>query len=317
MVRRVVEASVIMPARNAQDTIGRALACLKAQEAPFEYEVIVVDDGSTDATVAVAEAAGEPVRVLTQGGLGPAAARNRAVAMSCGRALAFCDADCFPEPGWLAAGVAALEDLELVQGRVLPDAGAERGPYDRTLAVESDRGLWETANLFATRAAFDRVGGFEDWLQPVVGKAMAEDLWFGWRVARTGARTGYSEHSVVRHAVFPRRAADYVRERRRCVHFPEIVAKVPELRSTFLFAGVFLDRRTAALDAALAGLALAAGTRRPWPLAAALPYARMAYRRARQYDGLQPKIALADLAADLVCAWALARGSARHRAPVL
>ncbi len=113
----------------------------------------MVDDGSGDRTAAVAEAAPGPVTVLRQPPSGPAAARNLAVAHSSGRALAFCDADVFPTPGWLRAGVAALEGADLVQGHVLPDPEAALGPFDRTLWITSEVGLWETANLFATRRA--------------------------------------------------------------------------------------------------------------------------------------------------------------------
>ena len=115
-------------------------------------------------------------------------------------ALAFCDADCFPEKGWLSAGVRALEGAELVQGRVLPDPGAEMGPFDRSLWIGKEVGLWETANLFVTRALFDRVGGFEDWPRVAEGKAMAEDVWFGWRAKRSGARSSFCPEALAYHA---------------------------------------------------------------------------------------------------------------------
>jgi hypothetical protein len=83
------------------------------------------------------------------------------VAESSGTALAFCDADCYPTKGWLAAGVRALEHAELVQGKVVPEPEVAMGPFDRSLWVTSSVGLWETANLFVTRDLFERVGGFE------------------------------------------------------------------------------------------------------------------------------------------------------------
>ena len=307
----MVRASVIIPARNAQATLGRTLACLAGQQTEVSFETIVVDDGSQDATAAVAEAAPGRVRVLRQRAEGPAAARNLGVAESGGSALAFCDADCYPAADWLEAGVRALESYDLVQGRVVPEPGVPIGPYDRSLWIESEVGLWETANLFVSRAFFDRAGGFEDWLRPVAGKAMAEDVWFGWRVSRLGLHAAFAEDALVHHAVFRRSAAEYVGERRRLRHFPEMARKMPELRSRLFFARIFLSRRSAAADAAALGTIAAAALGSPWPLLAATPYARMVGR------GRGRREAAAEVLADLVGMGALARGSAEARRPLL
>src|SRR3954471_14053861 len=71
-------ASVVIPARNASATLSLALTGLQAQAAPPSFEVLVVDDGSSDGTVAVAQSFdGLPLRILsTTGGVGPGAARN-------------------------------------------------------------------------------------------------------------------------------------------------------------------------------------------------------------------------------------------------
>ena len=169
--------------------------------------MIVVDDGSQDATAAIARAAPGPVTVITQAARGPAAARNLGVSHAHGDRLAFCDADVYPHPGWLAAGARALTDHALVQGRVTPDPGAERGPFDRSLHIDGAVGLWETANLFVTRALFERVGGFQTWIAPRRGKALAEDVWFGHRALRAGARAAFCAEALADHAVFPRAAA--------------------------------------------------------------------------------------------------------------
>ena len=131
--------SVIVPARDAAATLGGTLDALAAQELDDDLEVIVVDDGSGDATAAIAEA--HPVAtVVRQARAGPAAARNAGVAASRGALLAFTDADCRPQPGWLAAGSEALARLDLAQGRVVPDPAAPRGPFDRTIAVSPRTG---------------------------------------------------------------------------------------------------------------------------------------------------------------------------------
>jgi glycosyltransferase involved in cell wall biosynthesis len=316
----MVTASVIVPARNAQATLARTLAALGGQELEGQYEVIVVDDGSTDATRAIAERAPAPVRVVAQPASGPALARNRGVAESRGSVLAFCDADVFPTARWLQAGVAALERADMVQGRVLPDPLARLGPFDRSLWITGQAGLWETANLFVRRELFDRAGGFEEWLGPRTGKALAEDTWFGYRAQRLGARASFSEQALAHHAVFERGWRSYVRERQRLWYFPAMVRKMPEMRSAFLYRRVFLNPRHARLDLGLGGSALALALRSPLPLLAAVPYLRAVRAHSRRSRPMGPPaslVAAADLAADLLGIGAMAGGSARYRSLVL
>ena len=95
---------MIVAARDAAATLPRTLAALAAQTVDGGHEVVVVDDRSTDATAALARAA-DLGPVISSGGVGPAAARNAGAAVARASLLAFTDADCFPSPGWLAAGV--------------------------------------------------------------------------------------------------------------------------------------------------------------------------------------------------------------------
>lgn len=311
-------ASVVVSARNAEATLGRALRCLVAQDVSFRYEVVLVDNGSSDHTAAIAEAAGPSVRLvrLEGGGATPVASRNLGVEASRGRLLAFTDADCFVTAGWLAAGVAALETADLVQGRVLPEPDVPLGPFDRSLWVTAPVGLWETASLFMTRELFDATSGFEDLLSLPDGRPMGEDVWLGWRAKRLGARSTFCD-ALVHHVVFPRGAYDYVTEHARRRHFPEMVARMPELRGSFLYRRCFLDARTAAFDLALAAVVAAAISRRAWPAAAVLPYLRHLARRPLIHRARAVEVVAVDLAADAVTAWALARGSATARSIVV
>ncbi len=290
--------SVITPARDAAGTLPTLLDALAAQTAPAA-EVIVIDDGSSDDTRAIAERHAVVTQVVIGTGHGPGAARNAGVAASSGDVLAFTDADCIPEPGWLAAGLEALQDADLVQGRV--EADGPVGPYDRTVRVPRFSHLYETANLLLRREWFV---GFEPWLSPARSKELAEDVWLGWRIRRAGGRVAFAEDAVVRHAVEPRDAAAFVGERLRLRYFPAMAARIPELRDDFLHRRVFLSPRTARFDAAVVGVAAALAMRRPWPLLAVLPYAR-----------LRPSSV--EVAADAVGAAGLLVGSAKHRAPVL
>jgi glycosyltransferase involved in cell wall biosynthesis len=312
--------SVIVPARDAQQTLFRTLRALQAQELEDTFEVIVVDDGSTDRTAAIASEAGSDVSLVKQPPLGPAAARNRGVRQARGELLAFCDADVVPVPGWLRAGTRALRDAELVQGRVLPDPGAPLGPFDLTIWVTHAAGLWETANLFVRRELFARLDGFEQWLRPRSGKALAEDVWFGYRALRVGASTSFCAEALAHHAVFARDWRQYISEHRRLQYFPAMVGRMEELRRAFLYRRAFLNRRSARFDLALAAIALSRTLRSPWPLAAVLPYARTLQAealRARPLDPPAGAVAAADMAADFVGLLAMAYGSVRYRTLVL
>lgn len=297
--------AVVIPARDAEATLPSALAAVAAQ-AP-EHELIVVDDGSH----APVRAPG--ARLLRTPGLGPGGARNAGVAATDATFLAFTDADCVPSPGWLAAGLRALETADLVQGRVIADPAAPRHPFDRTIEVPALSPLFETANLFVRRELFDRLGGFPDGIADP-RKRLAEDVFFGWAARRAGARIAFAPDALVEHAVFRRGAGAFVAERARLRHFPAMVAAIPELRGAGLRHRVFLTAQTRDFDLALAGLMAAGLARRPAALAAALPYALRVSRAAR---GRPPRTAAALVAADAVGAAALLAGSARRRTLVL
>jgi len=101
--------SVVIPAFNAERTLGAVLAQLREQE-PRPAEIIVVDDGSTDATAAIAEAAG--ARVIRSDGSGYAGgARNRGWDAAGAEVVVFLDSDAIPGPGWAAGLARALEEF--------------------------------------------------------------------------------------------------------------------------------------------------------------------------------------------------------------
>lgn len=307
-------ASVIVPAHDAEATLPRTLAALATQQVDGEFEVIVVDDGSRDATGEVARRMGARV-IRHDTPVGPGRSRDRGAAAAAADVLAFVDADCAPLPGWLAAGLQALDGRGLVQGRVEPRPDVHRGPFDRTLWVTRASGLFESANLFVRRDVFDRLSGFGDGLLPLAGAHFGEDVMFGWQARRAGVATGFADEALVHHEVFPRDTAEFVREGRRTGLFAALVREVPELRDTFLYRRYFLSRRSAAFALLAGGLGAAAIARRPWVAGlAALPYAKVAFGDAR---AMGPRVAAVRSVRDTVGFLSAAAGSAAARRLVL
>jgi len=104
-----MKASIIIPAYNAERTIAQTLeACLHQDFPPDEFEVIVVDDGSTDDTEE--QVRRFPVRYIQQENAGRGAALNNGRTVATGDTLVFFDADCVPPRDWLHRLVEALQN---------------------------------------------------------------------------------------------------------------------------------------------------------------------------------------------------------------
>lgn len=192
--------------------IGRCVASLYAVDYPANrYEVIVVDNGSTDETARAAARAG--ARVVGEAEPNRCRARNLGARVARGRWLAFTDSDCVVDRGWLAAlARAEAEGAEgagptVMAGEIVSGEPtnaveayiAERRWIDneRFLAREPGRRLppfAATANLAIRRDVFELVGGFD----PEMSTA-GEDADWCWRARAAGHETVYVPGARVTH----------------------------------------------------------------------------------------------------------------------
>jgi glycosyltransferase involved in cell wall biosynthesis len=194
--------SVVVPVRNGAADIGDCLDAIAAQHAAPAFEVVVVDNGSVDGTPDIVRRDHPDARLVLEHRPGSYAARNAGIAAAAGHILAFTDADCTPDPGWLAAACAAIDaGADLVGGRVAMHRSAQPTVverYDRAVYLRQEdlvlqHGWAVTANLVVRRSVFDAVGYFDPTL-PSGG-----DREFCLRAAAAGHRVGYAPEAVVGH----------------------------------------------------------------------------------------------------------------------
>ncbi|MBI5305149.1 MAG: glycosyltransferase [Chloroflexi bacterium] len=194
--------SVVVPAFNVAPTLGACLDALHAQTLPRDaYEVIVVDDGSTDATRAVAESRG--VRVIAQANAGAGAARNAGAQNARGEIVVFIDADSVPDAGWLAAMARPFADATIA-GASGEKKSRQTNLWARLTQLEYDfRYDRMTAHgvidfVDSSTAAYRRAvllarGGFDTTLKE------AEDTELSFRLAEHGCRMVLVRDAVVYH----------------------------------------------------------------------------------------------------------------------
>jgi glycosyltransferase involved in cell wall biosynthesis len=208
--------SVVLPTRDRAGYLTVTLASLAAQDLEQPYEVIVVDDGSSDETPAVVERAG--VRsIRNEGPQGPNAARNAGTRAAAADLIALVDDDIEAPPGWLRAlveGAALHPDAEAFGGpiRARFDGPAPRScgrelPPITTLdlgSVDVETELVWSANMLFRRSAFERVGPFDEEL-PTGGD---EEEWLE-RLRANGGTVVYLAAAGLDH----RRAGDDARLR--------------------------------------------------------------------------------------------------------
>jgi hypothetical protein len=198
--------SVVIPAYNRAELLPYTLRSLLAQDRVAD-EILVVDDGSTDATAAVAETFGPPVRVIRQSNEGPGAARNRGLAEASGEFIHFFDSDDLALPNlhsvqlqelhhthadlvyspWLKARLDPSRGVE-PSNHVLQARGLPRGSLVRALLTS-----WSTVPMawLVRRSLAAEVGGFPTDLR------CGEDQLFFLSLLLAGARVVHTPSTLV------------------------------------------------------------------------------------------------------------------------
>ena len=196
--------SVAIPAHNAEPWIAETLESVLAQTRPA-HEVVVVDDGSTDGTLAALRPYTERVRVVQQENAGAPAAYNRAFAEATGEYVAMCPADDIWEPRkleWQAESLDANPDIDVAFGGAR-FFGLRSHDYPRPgttglLDRRSFARLMYEQNVIAAptavvrRALHERLGRFREDLA-------IEDYEFWMRALRRGATFFFDPRVLVRH----------------------------------------------------------------------------------------------------------------------
>ena len=194
--------SVIVPCFNAADTIAFQLEALAKQECSEPWEIIVVDNGSTDHTLAVIKEYQQHIPNLrfveAPNHQGAAHARNVGASVAKSELLAFCDADDEVAPGWVAAMIKGLEEYDLVAGyndywklnqpwvieccKYIEGNGVNKHPYFPYAGAN---------NLGVKRSVHEMVGGFDETI------LLLEDVDYCWRIQKAGKTLNPAKNAIV------------------------------------------------------------------------------------------------------------------------
>lgn len=200
-------ASVVVLTRNRRDSLGRTLRAVSRLDHP-SYEVVVVDNASTDGTRDVVADSGARY-VFSMASNGISRSRQIGIEVARGDIVAMCDDDCVPEPDWLARLDQRLDrerDLGLVGGKVVNVGFPGRRRFKGTSRLVGPNGIlsfvedaadaeyFGNLNLAVRKEAVKTVGGYDPFL-----KAGREEIDLAASLRRRGYRTGFEPSAVVTH----------------------------------------------------------------------------------------------------------------------
>ena len=195
--------SVVVAAHNAGRTLDACLQSLKRLRYP-DYEVIVVDDGSTDDTAAIMQRYAE-FRGITTGNQGVSAARNEGLRVARGEIIAYIDSDAEADPDWLnylvttylkfdVAGVGGPNIVPAEDGWVAKCVYRAPGGPTQVMLDDCYAEHIPGCNMSFRAAALNAIGGFDPRF-----RAAADDVDICWRLLDAGYAMGFSPSAVVWH----------------------------------------------------------------------------------------------------------------------
>ena len=199
-VSQAPEISVIVPVRNGAGSLPPLLDSLAGQTVDRRrFEVIVVDNASTDETARLATEHG--ARVVHEPVPNRSRARNRGASVAASPLYAFTDADCVADPRWLEQLLTHAELAPLVAGDVRLRTSSSPNAVERFEALWRfgqeawvKQGWAATANLLVHWDAFEAIGGFDpSW------RHIGEDVDFCFRAGRRGLALAYCPEAIVSH----------------------------------------------------------------------------------------------------------------------
>lgn len=201
---RYPKVSVIVCSYNADRTLAACLDSLQALTYP-DYEIILVDDGSTDTTPQIAFLRPHLRRFRHNRNLGLSVARNTGLAAALGQIVAFTDADCRADEDWLYYLVSGLVDGEfagmggpnLLPPEDSPVAAAVMvSPGGPAHVMLTDRQAEHIpgCNMAFFKSALDEIGGFDP-----IFHAAGDDVDLCWRLQQAGYKLGFSPAAFVWH----------------------------------------------------------------------------------------------------------------------
>jgi glycosyltransferase involved in cell wall biosynthesis len=327
------EIAVVVPTFNRPEGIIALLRALAGQTlAPEHFEAIVVDDCSSDDTVArlTALAPTLPYRLTvlqTPRNAGPGAARNIGWRAATAALVAFLDDDCRPEPAWLEAGrdfLLANEGVGVAQGLTRAPDGVDvhrlQGWYVWRVITEATP-YFDACNIFYRRDALAGAAGFDTeigwWpsfgFPGAVPVAWAEDSAAGWAVVEDGWGRGFVAAAVVIHDVEKRPLRWHLKHAYLDRAIIALAVAHPGFRREAFWRPWAYRKEDAAFIAAVAG---AVATRRWRPAAlAVLPYLWLRRPSIRKPDFLP--LCAGYVAIDAARAVGRASGAVKYRTFVL
>ncbi len=263
-------ASVIIPTRNRAKLLEEVVRSLWAQTLPPErYELIIVDNCSTDGTQEMVERLSResPCKLIyhrNSENRGPTVSRNFAARIANSDILAFTDSDCRAHPDWLARGVAAFQEspeMALVSGAVLdkPEQPVKFFTL-RNGAGPDENYMYPACNVFYRRGPMLELGCFDEsayFFDIRNSPIECTDTDFAWKVQAAGYGHRYVPEAIIYHEVAYASPLTWLLYHIRILVIPELVRRHPEMREKVLIARLFYADHNAFFYLAVLGAVLA------------------------------------------------------------